>query len=225
MSVSRLALYAGAFAALLPAVSGAVPVIDAAGDFIPTYAGPRTGDLDALRADVQLTGANFLFTATLAAPAGTTPGGFYVWGVDRGQGTARFGVIMGAGGTTYETTRVLFDSVLIVRPGGQSQVNDLLTGATSLLDAAAVAVSGSDLSALVPASFFPSTGRTLEQYEYNFWPRITSAVGNAQLSDFAPNNGMARVSVPEPATVALIAAGALLAAGRTRRQRCADPRG
>ena len=120
-------LAAAAAVAAVPAVSHAVATVDPAGDLLSTYPGPRGGDLDVVSTDVLYNGNSFRFTTTLAAPVGTTPGGFYIWGLDRGQGTARFGQFT-VGGNTYDARGVLFDSVVILRPGGPSQVVDLVAG-------------------------------------------------------------------------------------------------
>ena len=88
-------------------------ITDPAGDFLTSYTGPRGGDLDVLNAEVTLLQSSFRFTTQLNGTVGTTAGAFYVWGVDRGQGTPRFAGL-GLNG-------VLFDSVLIVRPDGTGQ--------------------------------------------------------------------------------------------------------
>lgn len=63
-------------------------MIDPAGDFLSSYVGPKGGDLDVAAAQVTFTGTDFLFSATMNAPIGTTPQAFYVFGVDRGAGAA-----------------------------------------------------------------------------------------------------------------------------------------
>lgn len=44
-----------------------------------------------LQGEVSFDGSSFLFTSTQAGPIGTTTGALYVWGVNLGAGTARFG--------------------------------------------------------------------------------------------------------------------------------------
>ena len=217
-------LAAAAAIAAVPAVSHAVATTDPVGDLLSTYPGPRGGDLDVVTTDVIYNGNSFLFTTTLAAPVGTTPGGFYVWGLDRGQGTARFGQFT-VGNNTYDARGVLFDSVVILRPGGASQVTDLVAGTPpTTLAASAVSISGNQLSGTVAATLLPSLGLAPDRYTYNLWPRFTSAenpiAGNAQITDFAPDNSNNVVSVartgtvPVPSTLALgllsLGIGALL---------------
>lgn len=199
------ALCAAAAAALLCAPRPAAAFNDPAGDFLATYAGPKNGDLDVLRANVFFDGTDFLFTSTQGGVVGSTAGAFYVWGIDRGAGTARFGAL---------APGVLFDSVVVIRPGGVSNVNTLTPSVTSLvLPDTNITISGNDLSARVPAALLPTQGFAPGQYTVNLWPRFGSATvtGNAQISDFAPNNSNAPVTVvPEPGSLAFLAGPALL---------------
>jgi len=167
-----------------------------------------------LRADVYFDGTDFLFTSTQAGAVGSTAGAFYVWGIDRGAGTARFGAL---------ATGVLFDSVVVIRPGGVSNVNTLVPSVVSLvLPHANITIRGNDLSVRMPAALLPSVGFAPGQYTTNLWPRFSGAgvVGDAQISDFAPNNTNVRVmAIPEPGTLAFLAAPVVLSLlGRRRRQ-------
>ncbi len=58
------------------------------------------------RGEVSFDGASFVFQSTSAGPIGTTPGALFVWGVNRGAGTARFPDI---------TPGVLFYAVVIAQ--------------------------------------------------------------------------------------------------------------
>src|ERR1700712_5397914 len=119
-----------AFAAVVCSSASAVPIIDPANDFIPTYLGAHAGDLDVVAADVFYDGTSFILESVQNGAVNTTASAFYVWGVDRGQGTSRFGVISGTGtGGTYDASAVLFDAVVVIRPLGISNVNNLVTGA------------------------------------------------------------------------------------------------
>ncbi len=202
-------------AALALAFSGsafAAPINDPIGDFLPTYTGPKGGDLDVVKAEVTLVGNNsFNFFAQLNGNIGTTPGAIYVFGLDRGAGTEGF-----VGGTPSVGAGVFFDSVVVINPNGTGTVNllGLGGGATNFTVAA---LSGNTFSFNLLASMFPSQGRALADYGWNLWPR-DGAGNNAQISDFAPDASTPRVSaVPVPPTALLLGLG-LIALGVTRRR-------
>jgi hypothetical protein len=158
---------------------------DARGDFLASFTGPRNADLDVTRAEVSFDGTNFTFESTLAGAVGTTPGALFVFGINRGAGTARFGEL---------APGVLFDAVVVLRADGTGTVNDLTTTpATSTnLAAGSVMVSGNMITARVPANLLPSKGLQQAQYTVNLWPRVGTG-NNNQISDFAPDNSNAPV--------------------------------
>ena len=114
-----------------------------------------------------------------------TPGHIVDGTTDRGAGTARFGSI---------ATGVLFDFVVIVKPGATSSVRDFITNIATDLPASSVTVSGSSIEVRVPAALMPTQGFALAAYTSNFWPR-TGLVSNTQIADFAPDNSNAPVRV------------------------------
>jgi hypothetical protein len=183
---------------LLQRVAQAASISDPAGDFLPTYTGIQGGDLDVVKAEVTLKGNQLLFSTDLAADVGTTPGAFYVFGLDRGRGTQRF-----VTGTPSTGAGVVFDSVVILRPDGTASFNDLINSANSVaLKSANVAISGSKISGIFDTSLFPSTGFATSDYTWNLWPRIATVSGNAAISDFAPDASNASVAaVPEPSSM------------------------
>lgn len=160
---------------------------DPTGDFLTSFAGPTNPDLDVIRGEVSLDGSNFVFESTSAGPIGTTPGALFVWGVNRGAGTARFGDL---------APGVLFDAVVIIRPDGTGQVVDLTTTPPTAtpLPGGSVTIDGAELRARVPASLLPSRGFQPADYTVNLWPR-TGVGNNNQISDFAPDNSNAPVRV------------------------------
>lgn len=191
------------------APASAAPLADAAGDFLPTFVGPQGADLDVLTSEVFARNGSFNFTATLNGAVGTTPGGFYVFGVDRGQGTARFDIATG----------VLFDAVVVINNNGTGLARDLLSGVVTNLQASAISFNGNSLSAIVDAAALPGQGFAAASFTYNLWPRSPGA-GNSFIADFAPDNANIGVTaVPEPASWALLIAGFGLVGAAARRRR------
>lgn len=212
-SARRAAL--GALAATLLALAAAPrgataqPVTDPLGDFLASYVGPQGGDLDVRSARLDFDGTTFRFRSTSAADLRTTASALFVWGVDRGQGVARFGAL---------APNVLFDAVIVVDPNGAAVVRDLGSGAVTTLDAGAVRIDGRALSVSVAASLLPSLGFDPRRYTANLWPRLAGG-GPERIADFAPDDSNIAVTTPEPATLGLVTAGALLLGAVARRRR------
>lgn len=179
-------------ASALPARAGTIT--DPAGDFIPSFTDERTPDRDVLSLAAARGNGAFTFSSTFAGLAGSAPGTIYVFGIDRGQGTARFGSL---------APGVLFDSVVVVTPGAATVVRDLLANTAATLGPNATLLSGDTLQVVVPESTLPTAGFTFDQYTVNLWPR-SGAGSNSQISDFAPDNSNLGVVVPEPASIALL---------------------
>lgn len=188
--------------ALLLAGTASAPALaqsisDPAGDFIPSFTGPKNGDLDLKSIQATFDGASYRLDATTAAPIGTTSTGLYVWGFNRGKGTAGFAAIGATG--------VLFDSVVIVNPGaGTVTIRDLVAGTGTTLPASAIKISGNQISVAIPANLLTPQGLEQAKFLVNLWPRSTNG-GNETISDFAPDNADARLTLafptPEEASV------------------------
>jgi len=201
----RFSLSALAFAAACTLAQGAL-ITDPVGDFLATYTGPQNGDLNVLSAEAFYDGTNFTFTSTQNGAVGTTPGALYVWGIDTGANIAPFGAF---------APGILFDTVVILVPGGQSFVDDLLT--STITDISAATVSGDTISDVVSAGLLPSSGFSPESYLVNIWPRdglAQGAAGLPQIAEFNPNTTDAAVTTPEPLSGMLCAGAIALALGR-----------
>lgn len=211
MSVPSLVrpAWLAALAAAAPLSALAVDgITDRPGDFLATFAGSAAAaDLDVIAATVTYNSATNVFTlsSTQSGAVGLTPTGFYVWGVNRGAGTAGF--------AANGLPGVLFDRVVILRPDGTGSI-----GGTAL-PAGSVLISGNTISASFSAGLLPSTGFAAANYTFNLWPRDGAAgTGFAQISDFAPDNSnFTATVVPEPGSLALMSLG--LAAGLLWRRR------
>lgn len=217
-------IHALATLSVLWAMSGAAsatPITDAVGDFLATYIAsgrPAGADLDVVSAEVFYNPSShqFHFSGTMAGAIGSTAaiGGeapLYVWGVDRGQGTERF-----LAGMPSIGDGVSFDSVLILRTDGSATINLFgLGGGVTNFAAGTALISGNTITALFNESLFPSLSSDFNNYTWNLWSRFGGG-NNAQIADFAPNEaagardaGNIRVTVPEPASLALLGIGAL----------------
>lgn len=194
-----------AFSALAHAIT------DPAGDLRPGFTSAANGDLDVLSADVTYDYMlqTITFTSTSADNIGKTAASSFVWGVNRGAGTAGFPTV---------SNNILFDRVVVLVPGGQSAVRGGPTGTPVInISSSLVTISGATISATIPANFLVSTGFTVDNYTYNLWPRVASPGGLPGISDFAPDTTNFKANVvPEPSALALLAL-APLATSRRRR--------
>jgi hypothetical protein len=184
---------------------------DPQGDFLSTYAGVQNGAVDVLFAYsiFDQASSSFTFGATMAGPiSGAASGTQYIWGVNRGGGTARLNT-----GATPVGSGVLFDSVIALSSAGTGQVNQFVPSQptiSTVLSPGAVVISGNSITVTVAASLLPNNGFTFANYQWNLWPRVGSG-NNNQITDFAPDNStigvLAITPVPEPDALAMMLAG------------------
>ena len=201
-------------AALLPIVLAspavASTVSDPVGDFLPSFTGTASPDLDVTSFSVSLdpSATTFSLCAVLACDIDPSLAGFYVIGVNTGSGAIHPFAAIGE-------PNVTFNQVIVVQKNGTATL-----GANSLT----VLLSGNQFIVSVPVSLLPSTGATAANYGFNIWPRFGSTVtGNAQISDFAPDNRLLSanglLAVPEPATWLMMLLGFGLIGGTMRFRR------
>ena len=203
----KLLLAAGAILALGAGATHATTVVDAKGDFLAGYTGPKTGDLDVLTFSVNYdkVSQNFSLGATFAADINLASPGFYVIGVNTGTGLLHpFGPV--------GQPNVLFNQAMTIQKTGVGAIN--VAGVPKSFTAT---ISGNSFSALVPLAFLPSTGFAPQHYGFNLWPRQATG-GLLALADFAPENSTISAA-PEPASWALMIAGFGLAGTALRRRR------
>jgi hypothetical protein len=195
MTLLALTLAAG----FTTAPADASPVIDALGDFLPSYTGPKDADLDVRFAEVVIDpkAGTVTVSGTLAGPIDTTSNKLYVFGIDRGRGeVGRDLVFQGPlGGEPKIGSGVRWDSAIGLTASGHAVFFDALNPGIVPLPDVVVRVAGSEISATVPLSLLPSQGFKLKDYTFNFWPRSEISLANTVLSDLAPDNGDAPVSI------------------------------
>ena len=202
---------AATVAAVLPLQAVASTVIDPTGDFLPSFVGPRNSDLDVQRLTVALDGANFRINALLAGAVGQTAGGFYVLGVNRGAGTARFAA------NDPNLTRVLFDSVFIINQDGTGSLNLINGQPATQLAPGAISFNGNQINLLLPVALLPSLGFSLDRYGFVLWPRSPGA-GFTFIAEFAPGTDTL-AAIPEPASWAMMISGFGIIGATARRRR------
>jgi hypothetical protein len=197
VKMNRTSIGALAFAALLAAGPVFAGTTTMSTGFLPTYTGPKTGDLEIASASAFVEGANLVLSATAMAPIGTTPGVDYVWGIDTDPALAT------APFASEGFGKVVFNDVAGAKVGG-----------------AGVTVSGDTITDTIPIASLKNVVLSPDQFLISLWPVAGS--GFSGFSEFVPGNGTFAAGVPEPATwglmlVGLGGLGAVLRGSRRRR--------
>lgn len=215
----RKSIAFGVVATALAASSGARGASDPVDDFLPTYTGAHSGDLDITSVSARFDGTNFLLDATLNGPVGSSPGSLFVWGINRGAGIPRLNALS----TPALDPTVLWDSLAVLLPDGTLRVVTFPpAGAPTIIPiAGGTVVNGNSISAAVPFALLPTRGFDPSGYTFQLWSRLRvnpAADGfNSEVADFGPR---LFASVPEPASWGMMLAGfgaAGLCARRRRR--------
>jgi hypothetical protein len=224
---------------LAASAARATTVTDGSG-ILNTFSGsPYSPDLNAVSASAVFNSNDVFLSATMAGAIGLTAAksqahggtdqGIYIWGVDRGAGTALLDHPTGLTDTSTPIgAGVNFDAFI--------DLNNLFNGTGDgfvvLLDehanfvsktdlaAGSVTFSGDTINVVVPLSLLPGQGATVADYGYNIWPRLNGIQSNALVASFLPSDHDFNASaVPEPAAWALMIMGFGMAGGMVRARR------
>src|SRR5690349_11773506 len=147
--------FAFACAVAFSSPAAATAVTDSANDFLTTFVGPHSTSLDVTAASVTFSNSAFHFSATLAGNAdGSVANTAYVWGIDRGAGTA----ILNQGATPVGAG-VPFDMVAVIFPNGTAILtgidkNGPIPGTATPLTPT---ISGNTMTVDIPVSLLPAT--------------------------------------------------------------------
>lgn len=200
-------------------IAGSVrAAIDPVGDFLATYTGAHNANLDFTGADARFDGTNFNLTLTLDGPVGAPAGQLYIWGINRGAGTARLNEVSDP---DLDPT-VKWDSLAVLTADGTLRVVVLPPAGPPAITAFAggAVINGNTVSTSVPLSLLTSRGYAPTSYTFQLWSRLRTnpAVDgpNSEIADFGPR---LFASVPEPASWAMMIAGFAFAGAAIRRRR------
>jgi hypothetical protein len=214
--------------ALAGIVGGAIALIASsnvaqAGPFLPTYTGPKSNALELKNIGVTFNGNDFDLSSTSEAAISSAPNGsLYVWGINRGAGTARFDMGTATSTNPLIGSNVLFDAVLLITPSGTAKINLFNGMAPEIVPTSDITIKGRNINAIIPYALLPSTGFSPYNYGFDLWPR-SGAGQNDQIAQFFGTENAVNpadvkpTDVPEPASWAVLATGlALLVAVRRK---------
>ncbi len=199
MRRSARLLAAALCAAGVASTAQALPFLDASQDFLLSYTGQKDSELDVVQADVVIDALaqTMTLSGTMRGTIDTRSPKLYVFGIDRGAGAAGGNLVFHGplGGEPTIGNGVMWDSAIALTAAGQALFFDVLNPGLVPLPNVAVTIIGNQITATGPLSLFPSQGFKLKEYTYNVWPRSELSLANTVVSDFAPDNGNAPVSI------------------------------
>ena len=201
MNSIRIALALLPFAASSPALA-VTTATDPTGDFLPSFVGTPSPDLDVTSFSVDFDGTDFTLAATLAGAINPATNALYVIGVNSGTGVIEPFADIGE-------PNVIFNQVVVVQGA-------TATGAVGMIPVT-VTFGTDSFTAVVPLALLPSTGFAPQLYGFNLWPRVGLG-NNNQIADFAPDNALLS-AVPEPGTWLTMLLGFGLVGGLLRFRR------
>jgi hypothetical protein len=175
-----------ALAAVLAGSPALADTVTSTTGFLPTYTGPKNGDVEIASASATISGGNLVLSATADAPIGTTPGAVYVWGINT------VGASAPAPFATEGFGNVLFNNDVVASMGAKG-----------------VTVSGDTITDVIAISSLKDVALNPLQFGISLWPVVGS--GFSAFSEFVPGNGTFTPSlasaVPEPASWILMIVG------------------
>lgn len=217
----------------------ATTVTDGSG-ILNTFSGnPDSPDLNAVSATATFDSNNIFLSATMAGAigltaatsqaAGGTDQGVYIWGVDRGAGTALLDNPTGLTDTTVRVgAGVTFDAFILLNNlfNGQGDATVVLLDqnanffSATQLAAGSVTFSGDTINLIVPLADLPSQGFNVADFGFNIWPRLNGTHDNTLVASFLPSDHDFQGSaVPEPAAWTLMIGGFGMAGAMLRSRR------
>jgi hypothetical protein len=207
---------------------------------------PGSPDLVGVSASATYDSKNIHLSATMAGAIGLTASkssegdqGIYIWGVNRGAGTAFLNDPkdpLSDSTTPIGGPDIKFDSFIVltdlVNGHGDGFVANLEADGPHFigLDATNISFSGNTIDLVMSLSNLPTHGFDISQYGFNIWPRYSEpgapgapppGLGNNQfVASFLPGDHNFNASaVPEPAGWALMISGFGLVGTALRRRR------
>lgn len=205
-------------------LSGGLSTVAHASPFLPTYTGPQNPALALNSISVTFNGSVFNLIGQLQAPISTAPtGSLYVWGINRGAGTAKFFTSPVTSTNPDIGSNVLFDSVFIINPTGSSVINLFNKTAPTVVPTSDISIIGSTINATLPASLLPGKGFVPQSYTFDLWPRVGAGQNDQIAQFFGATNAINPINlqvavVPEPAPWIMLVTGLAVILMLIRRQ-------